>query len=346
MKYSENRKNQIMEKFLNLKLLNQTEYRNDELLEPLRAFSEALLETVLEKEHASRLSIRCLGRYLLDQAEALGLGDDHNITYAAAQMDKLSYRIYALESGKNGEIRANRAMFGIDAPNRILRNVEFTIDGAPFEMDFIIINKAGVFAVESKHFSRKMVIDQAGILKEACPGNKPIGKKICMQMANQRAEVRRILTAAFPDNDRVTTLAENVKSILLSTSDHGIVDLRGRETVLDCDSIADYFNNSSSETLLSREEINMLADALEKAAQAKVYPIGWDYKRVAEAFAISIAKIEYASENNEDFSEEVIPNVDIPETRVQERTAWNVFGGLVTAALVVGAGWKIFKQFI
>ena len=307
MKYSENRKNQIFEKLSALKLLNQSEYHNNEFLEPLREFADAMLATIHEKEHASHLSIRHLGQYLLDQGNCLGLENDINITYAAKQLDSLSRRIHALESGKIGEARAIRAMFGIDAPNRILKNVEFSIDGEPFEMDFIIINKAGIFAVESKHFSRKMIIDNTGLLTDPCPGKKIIVKKICMQMANQRAAICRVLTEAFPDNDRFAMLSEHVKSILLTTSDYSIVDLRGKETILDCDSVADYFNNTSSSVELSREEINILADTLEKASCPQVYPLGWDYKRVAEAFAISVAKIEYASENNEEFFEEILP---------------------------------------
>ena len=346
MKYSESRKNQILEKLSALKLINQSEYRNNELLEALRCFADAMLETIHEKEHASHLSIRYLGKYLLDQAEILGLKDDSNITYAAKQLDRLSYRIYTLESGKLGEARANRAMFGIDAPNRILKNIELVIDGEPFEMDFIIINNAGIFAVETKHFSKKMVIDHTGTLTESCSFNKSTGKKVCMQMANQRAAVRRVLTEVFTDNNRITEIAENVKSILMTTSDHSIVDLRGRETILDCNSIADYLNTVSSSMELSREEINILANALEKAAQPKIYPINWDYKRVAEAFAIAVAKIEYASDNNESFSEEPIESDYISPKNNQEHTALKVLGGLATAAIVLGTGWKFIKHFI
>ena len=140
--YSEDRKNQIFANLSKLKLLNQTEYRNDELLETLREFANALLETVHEKEHASHLSIRTLGQYLLNQANNVGLEDSSNVAYAANQIDRLSYRIHCLEKGKLGETRANRALFGIDAPNRILRNVEVDIDGEPYEMDFIVINQA------------------------------------------------------------------------------------------------------------------------------------------------------------------------------------------------------------
>ena len=151
--YSEVRKNQIYSNLAALHLLNCNEYRNNELLEALRDFADAMLETVHAKDHASHLSIRHLGQYLLSQAENIDLAGDSNITYAANQLDRLSYRIYTLESGMKGEGRANRAMFGIDAPNRILRNVELVFDGEPFEMDFVIINKVSSVCGKTYRFT-------------------------------------------------------------------------------------------------------------------------------------------------------------------------------------------------
>lgn len=342
--YSETRKNQILSHLSALKLLNCNEYRNNELLEALREFADAMLETVHVKEHASHLSIRQLGQYLLSQAENVGLAGDSNITYAANQLDRLSYRIYTLESGMKGEARANRAMFGIDAPNRILRNVELVFEDEPFEMDFVIINKAGIFAVETKNFSRKMIIDHNGTLTEEFPGDRPTSKKVCKQMANQRAAVRRALTEGFADNDRMTMLAESVKSILLTTSDYSIVDLRDKETILDCDTIADYLNNAESMEL-TRDEINTIADTLEKASAAKTYPVGWDYKRVAEAFATAVAKLEYAS----DISEECPvsdPDDNNNEDTQKKYTGWKLAAGATVTAVLLGAGWKIIKKFI
>ena len=343
--YSEVRKNQIYSNLAALNLLNRDEYRNNELLEALRDFADAMLETVHAKDHASHLSIRHLGQYLLNQAENVGLSGDSNITYAANQLDRLSYRIYTLESGMKGEARANRAMFGIDAPNRILRNVELVFDGEPFEMDFVIINKAGIFAVEAKNFSRKMVIDHNGTLTEACPGDRPTSKKVCRQMANQRAAVRRALTEGIADNDRMTILAESVRSILLTTSDYSIVDLRDKETILDCDTIADYLNNAESMEL-TRDEINTIADALEKASSAKTYPVGWDYKRVAEAFSIAVAKIEYASDNSDECATSETDNHNHKEAR-QEHNGWKIAGSAAAiTAVVLGASWKIIRRFI
>ena len=354
--YSDIRKNQILNTLSAQPLLNRTHFRKQEQLEVSKAFADALLETVHEKEHASHLSIRSLGNYLLEQAKTFGMDDDKNIKYVAGQLDRLSWKIHCLESGKVGETRANRAMFGIDSPNRILRNVEFTIDGEPFEMDFVIINQAGVFAVEAKRFNRDMVIDQTGTLTDACPVGKAFTKKVCMQMANQRAAVRRVLTEAFVDNNRIIAAAENIRSILLNTSDHSIVDLRGKETILDCDTIVDYLNGASSAGL-TRDEINAMADALEKASHARAYSDGWDYGRVAEAFAISIAKIEYASEcatktscedeqiDYENIAFEILESEH--NSARKSNKAWKMLGSAAAAAAVLaGATWQVAKCLI
>lgn len=354
--YSTVRKEKILTTLSELTLLKHNSFTKDELRCALNEFTNAMLETVMEREHAAHLSIRSLGKYLLDQAKNVGIEGDHNVTYTAEQLDRLSYRIYCMERGKVGETRANRAMFGIDAPNRILRNVEFTIDGEPFEMDFVIINQAGVFTVETKRFNRDMVIDQTGTLTDACPESKSVTKKVCMQMANQRAAVRRVLTEAFPDNARITALAENVQSVLLTTSVHSIVDLRGKETILDCDTIADYLNSAPSMGL-TRDEINAVADALEKASHVRSYPVGWDYRRVAEAFAISVAKIEYASEyaakisrENEQIDYENIAfeiSEDEHDSTRKSNKAWKMLGSAATiAAVIAGTAWQLTKHLI
>lgn len=354
--YSTVRKEQIFTTLSELTLLKHNSFTGDELRSALNEFANTMLETVMEREHAAHLSIRSLGKYLLDQAKNVGLEGDHNVTYAAEQLDRLSYRIYCLERGKIGETRANRAMFGIDAPNHILRNVEFSIDGEPFEMDFVIINHAGVFAVETKRFNRDMVIDQTGTLTDACPSEKSITKKVCMQMANQRAAVRRVLTETFAGNDRITSLAENVQSILLTASDYSIVDLRGKETILDCDTIADYLNNVPS-VGLTRDEINAMADALEKASHTRSYPVGWDYRRVAEAFALSIAKIEYASkyatkisceEEQSDYENIAFKTLDSEhESTHKSSKAWKMLGSAAAvAAVIAGTTWQLAKHLI
>ena len=155
-RYFQPRKEQIIETLVAQTLLTKEEFHNDELLVALKDFANSMLEIVIDKEHASHLTIRNLSRYIRNQAEAVGLSDDLDVTYAAEQLDKLSKRIHILESGIKGEARAKRAMFGIDTPNRILKNVEINVDGDPYEIDFVVINKSGIYVIESKHFSRDM----------------------------------------------------------------------------------------------------------------------------------------------------------------------------------------------
>ena len=140
----------------------------------------------------------------------------------------------------------------------------------------------------------------------------------------------------------MTMLAESVRSILLTTSDYSIVDLRDKETILDCDTIADYLNNAESMEL-TRDEINTIADTLERASGAKTYPVGWDYKRVAEAFAIAVAKIEYASENSDECA---TSETDNHKEARKEHNGWKIAGSAAAIAVVLGAGWKLFKKFI
>lgn len=341
--YFETRKNRIIEALSTQTLLTKDEYYNDELLIALKNFANATLEIVIDKEHASHLTIRNLSRYLRDQADAVGLETDFDVTYAAEQLDKLSKRIHILESGIKGEARAKRAMFGIDTPNRILKNVEINVDGDPYEIDFVVINKSGIYAIESKHFSRDMLIDENGNLVPVTPyGNEQCVKKIRMQMANQRAAVRSTLAEAYGD---IPCITENIKSILLCTGEGRITDVCEKELILDCDAIASYLNSNGSNLSLSHNEINTLADTIEKASCPRKYNANYDYARVAHAFATAIAKIEFASEityeeNVSDFIED-----NQPEEK-KKNIGWKIAGGAAAAAVVLSAGWKLFKKFI
>ena len=342
-RYFQPRKEQIIETLVAQTLLTKEEFHNDELLIALKEFANSMLEIVIDKEHASHLTIRNLSRYIRNQAEAVGLSDDLDVTYAAEQLDKLSKRIHILESGIKGEARAKRAMFGIDTPNRILKNVEINVDGEPYEIDFVVINKSGIYVIESKHFSRDMLIDENGNLVPVTPyGNEQCVKKIRMQMANQRAAVRSTLAEAYGDMPCIT---ENIKSVLLCTGDGKITDVCEKELILDCDVIASYLNSNESKLCLSRNEINTLADTIEKASCPRKYNANYDYARVAHAFATAIAKIEFASEitYEENVSDSIEDNQ--PEEK-KNNVGWKIASGAAVAAVVLSAGWKLFKKFI
>lgn len=337
--YSEHRKNQIMETLSAQILLSKDEYYKDDLLIALKAFANAMLEIVIDKEHASHLTIRNLSGYIRNQAETVGLSEDPVITYAAEQLDKLSKKIHMLENGKKGEARAKRAMFGIDAPSRTLKNVEITVDGDPYEVDFVVINKSGIYVIESKHFNKDMLIDANGsLVPVTLTGNERGAKKVRMQMANQRAAIRSTLAKACEDMSYVT---ENIKSVLLSTGEGRITDVCDREVILDCDEIVNYLNSNSSDISLTRDEINTLADTIENASHPRMYDIDYDYARVADAFAKAIAKIEFACDNtSDDLAED-----DHPEEK-KKNSGWKIAGGAAAAAVVLSAGLKLLRKFI
>ena len=191
---------------------------------------------------------------------------------------------------------AKRAMFGIDAPSKILTNMEFLIDGLAFETDAIVINSKGICVVEVKNIRRDLIIDEHGSLV-AADGSGHTYCNVKMQLNNAAAVIRRILEQSFPNTPKLMALAGRVQVVLFS-ADGSIIDSRQEITIADRNSIAWILNNSPCEETLSREEINAVARALENAAQISRYPVNYDYVRVAQAFATAIAKLEYAAEHN------------------------------------------------
>lgn len=364
--YSETRQAQIYEILSAQTLLNKTSYANNDLLEALKSFADALLGIVMDDEHASHLTIRNLSYYLYNLAFTVDLTEDPNVKYTVKQLDLLSKRIHSLETGVRGEQRAHRAMFGVDGPNHILKNAEIVIDGEPYESDLIVINRHGIRIVEVKNKKFDTYIDENGCL---CSDRWQDKKNVSVQMANQRGAIHRVIETAFPGNERMITIAENIKSVLLSASNAAITDTRGREIIKNCDNIADYLNNTSTGVELTREEINLLADTIEKASVPKTYDVNYDYIRVAKAFSIAIAKIEYASdkakeevhgfetystgfdinaeEEDEEFEDVIVEDsgFKIPRDTVSNN-GWKVASSIAVTAAVLGIGLKILKKLI
>jgi len=353
--YDENRMNDILKTLSTEKLLCETELYKNEELPAFVSFSDALIRTIMVREHADHLNIRNLSYYLRDQAEHMGLSNDRDISYTVDQIERLSKKIRALKRGAAGEAQANRAMFGINAPNRILKNLEFTVDGMYFELDTIVINQSGVCVVEVKNFQRDLLIDETGNLV-AVDDPDVTYFNIRTKLNNGAAVVRRIIENAFPGNEKFLAMTEKIPVVLLSTGGQ-ITDVCDEFTITDCDNIAAILNHLPCSQPLTRNEIIELACAIEKASETRKYPIHYDYVRVAKAFAIAVAKLEYASDLEDTELGAVDPAVDeaadaadeldhdkgVAETeemgvKSQERPKKNKYSWIITVLGIVALG--------
>lgn len=295
--YDEKRQKEIMENLSQRKLLVESELYKREELPAYQDFANALLHTVSASRNCVAPPVLGnLAAFLENQAQSLGLEDDYDINYTVRQVEHLARKIYGLKRGVEGEMIAKRAMFGIDAPSRILLNMEFIMDDLVFETDAIVINSKGIYIVEVKNIHRNLVIDEHGMLV-AADGSGRTYCNVKMQLNNETAVIRRILEQSFPDFPKMMALASRIQVVLFS-ADGSIIDSRQEITIADRNNIACILNNSPCEETLSCEEINAVAKALEDAAQISRYPVNYDYVRVAQAFATAIAKLEYAAEHN------------------------------------------------
>lgn len=292
--YDKNRQIKIMESLSKEKLLIENELYKSEELPAYQSFADALLRNIsVSENYAAPFSISDLVSYLQRQSEIFGLKDDRNISYTIEQLEILSKKIYALKKGLDGEQLAKRAIFGIDAPNQILTNMEFTMDDLSFETDAIVINSRGICVIEVKNIHRNLVIDENGTLV-ATDGSNCTYCNVRTQLNNAASVIRRILEQSFPDNSKLMELTEHIHTVLFS-ADGSIIDSCREIVIADCNNIVRVLNNLQCEETLNREEINTVAEALKSAAQRKQYPLNYDYVRVAKAFATAVAKLEYAA---------------------------------------------------
>lgn len=293
--YDENRQKEIMESLSREKILNESELYKSEELPAYESFANALLRNISMPENdMTTLDIRNLDDYLRRQAEKLGLSDDRNINYTIRQIKGFSKKIYKMRKGIQGEQVAKRAIFGINDPKQTLSNLEFTMDDLAFEIDNIIVHEKGVSLVEVKNIRQNLLINENGTLVDA-DNSKPIQcTNVRTQLNNAAAVIRRVLKQSFPDNPKLLSLADNIHTILF-TAGGTIIDSRHEITIANRDNIVRILNNIPSKETLSRDEINMVANAIKKAAQRNQYPLNYDYTWVAQAFSIAIAKLEYAA---------------------------------------------------
>lgn len=295
--YDENRQKEIMESLYKEKLLTENGLYKSEELPAYQSFADALLRNIsVSENYATPFDISDLVSYMQRQSEILGLKDDCNVRYTIEQLEILGKKIYALKKGLDGEQLAKRAMFGIDAPNQILTNIEFDMDDLSFETDAIVINSKGICVIEVKNIHRNLVIDENGTLV-AADGSNCTYCNVRTKLNNAVSVIRRILEQSFPDNSKLMKVTEHIHSVLFS-ADGSIIDSCREIVIADCNNIVRVLNNLQCEETLNREEINTVAEALKSAAQRKQYPMNCDYVRVAKAFATTVAKLEYAIEHD------------------------------------------------
>lgn len=295
--YDRNRQKEIMESLSREKLLTENRLYKSEELPAYQSFAEAVLRNISAPGKDSvPPDIHNLAACLRGQAEGLGLRDDPDVRYAAGQAERLAKKIYGLKKGLEGEALAKRAMFGINAPNQILMNLEFTMDDLFFETDAVVINTKGICIVEVKNIHRNLVIDENGTLVTTDGSNRAYCN-VRTQLNNAAAVVRRVLEQSFADHPKLMALAGHIQKVLFS-ADSIIIDSRREIIVADRNNIVRILNDLPGEETLSREEIEMVAKALKNAAQPNRNPINYDYVRVARAFAAAVAKLEYAAEHD------------------------------------------------
>lgn len=353
--YDENRQKEIMESLSGEKLLKESKLYKGEELAAYQSFADALLRNILLPENDMiTLNINNLAAYLQRKAESFGLAEDHNVNYTIGQVERLSKKIYGMKKGIEGETLAKRAMFGINAPNKILTNLEFTMDDLPFETDVIVINSKGICVIEVKNIHHDLVIDENGTLV-ATDGSKRTYCNIRMQLNNTVSVIRRVLEQSFPDNPKLLTLAGHIHAVLF-TAGSTIIDSHHEIIVADRNNIVRILNNLPGEDTLNREEINMVAKAIKNAAQKNQYPLNYDYARVAKSFAIAEAKLEYAANHNsisqtwkslnseneedytDDFDEEFVENEKLSTYVANKKSCKGQIAAAVIGTLALGVG--------
>lgn len=144
-------------------------YTNQEIIDYLSDFQNAIANVVFERTHAECLSNKDVMMHIKVLAEEYGLQDSELFKRLRKNMNHLHHTIYTFIRGIRGEERCRNGLklLSYDKDVRILYNLSLDDGVMNTEYDAIVVTPYGLFVVEVKNWSNEIVIDSNGFLKKS-----------------------------------------------------------------------------------------------------------------------------------------------------------------------------------
>lgn len=263
-------------------------YTNQQLVDVLKEFQNALVKGVFEKTHAENMRGKDLLVHLEALAKEYGLDQTSAFLRLKSNLNDLGYTIGSYIKGLNGERVARKALklLSLDKSVKILYNVQLEDEDAEAEYDAIAITPYGLFVVEVKNWGPSVVITQDGILKK--DDDREITYDLAGRMSIKQALLKEYIGDSFP---------KHYQSILMFPDDRVKVKNHYNGVLVCCGGGISYKIQefTAGEDSLTAEQIMNIEQTIRAHHVVKKASSPVDCDEIIEDYAVLMAQIEDAS---------------------------------------------------
>ena len=263
-------------------------YTNQQLVDVLKEFQNALVKGVFEKTHAENLRGKDLLVHLEALAKEYGLDQTSTFLRLKSNLNELGYTIGSYIKGLNGERVARKALklLSLDKSVKVLYNVQLEDEDAEAEYDAIAITPYGLFVIEVKNWGPSVVITQDGILKK--DDDREITYDLAGRMSIKQALLKEYIGDSFP---------KHYQSILMFPDDRVKVENHYNGVLVCCGGGISYKIQefTAGEDSLTAEQIMNIEQTIRAHHVVKKAPSPVNCDEIIEDYAVLMARIEDAS---------------------------------------------------
>lgn len=283
--------NRIKEIESRLTAFSKEKYLKKEIIGELFKIQEEVVATTFDSEHAGNGQLRLwdVSKHLEQMNESCGHVADELLAKFEIGSRTISDMIKADISGAKGESKAYKSLQTVRRSNRVLKNVELTLDEHRNEIDFICVTNNVLFLIEVKNTARDIVIDDRGNYCRVRPdGELSFDKNIGESMNEKEYLLREVLRRAGFEDVKIVSLVVFTNSNVKVTNNYPYI----QECFLS--QLPHIIDDYSSTTVYSDKQMMKFTQVILDAQCQEAYPIEMDMGEFKTTFATLLATLEDA----------------------------------------------------
>ena len=265
----------------------EEKYLKKDLLDEYLKFEKEVVGTTFNKEHSecANLGLTHVYHYLKNLCEPY----KKKIAYEFENFNKISFdttnQIRRFVSGERGEYKTFRSLETINCPKKILRNIEFDVDGRKTEIDLVVITQRAIFNIEVKNTKKDIRIDEKGNYY-TIKNNERLDKNLGEKMNEREYLLRTYLEEQGIKNPKI----ENI--LVFTNSDINVVNEYEYITHCFLSSLPNIIKNYDGHTIYNLKELDKMSNSLKELNSIYMYAPDADINGYKRVFANLLASLE------------------------------------------------------
>ena len=270
-------------------------YARDELLPGYKAFEEAVLRQLFNKDYSDAMRMYDARQHLRQACSQYALADSEVIRRLDCTLVQFSKDMSALVNGARGEQAVRRSIECLRCEHAVIYNLETEYECTRIECDAVIVTPWGVVIVETKWGKHDTVIDEDGFMHNRGAAQSyayNVGEKL----RTKEYVVWHRLHEAIPG----LVPYDRVRTALVMANNNTTCDNRFEKIkVFRCGTLPYAIEDLQANPCLTDEQVERVGKALESISCQHEYPSEIDFDQLRSDIAETINAIERASEQME-----------------------------------------------